>query len=81
MSGTKNALIIGASRGLGLGLVQRLKEDGWAVTATVRDKNRAEALQACYRVQHKTRPTGLHGRCEARQQDRRVTRAEFLLCS
>ena len=46
MSGTKNALIIGASRGLGLGLVQRLKEDGWAVTATVRDKNRAEALHA-----------------------------------
>ena len=46
MSGTQNALIIGASRGLGLGLVQRLKEDGWAVTATVRDKSRAEALRA-----------------------------------
>lgn len=34
---SKTALIIGASRGLGLGLVQRLREDGWQVTATVRD--------------------------------------------
>ncbi|MHC6227558.1 SDR family oxidoreductase [Pseudomonas sp. X10] len=41
---TKNALIIGASRGLGLGLVQRLREDGWNVTATVRDKQNPGAL-------------------------------------
>ena len=34
---SRTALIIGASRGLGLGLVQRLREDGWQVTATVRD--------------------------------------------
>lgn len=37
MAATKTALIIGASRGLGLGLVQRLAEQGWQVTATVRD--------------------------------------------
>lgn len=46
MSALKQALIIGASRGLGLGLVQRLKEDGWAVTATVRDTGKADALRA-----------------------------------
>lgn len=46
MPATKKALIIGASRGLGLGLVQRLKEDGWAVTATVRDTGKADALRA-----------------------------------
>lgn len=43
---SKNALIIGASRGLGLGLVQRLREDGWNVTATVRNLRTADALQA-----------------------------------
>ncbi|RMU35904.1 Oxidoreductase, short-chain dehydrogenase/reductase family, partial [Pseudomonas syringae pv. primulae] len=42
----KNALIIGASRGLGLGLVQRLTEQGWQVTATVRDPQNAENLRA-----------------------------------
>jgi NAD(P)-dependent dehydrogenase (short-subunit alcohol dehydrogenase family) len=42
----KHALIIGASRGLGLGLVKALLTDGWAVTATVRDRNKAEALKA-----------------------------------
>lgn len=43
---SKNALIIGASRGLGLGLVQRLQEDGWNVTATVRNLHAADALRA-----------------------------------
>ncbi|EIK96583.1 short chain dehydrogenase [Pseudomonas sp. M47T1] len=43
---SKNALIIGASRGLGLGLVQRLREDGWNITATVRNLNTADALHA-----------------------------------
>ncbi len=33
---TKNALIVGASRGLGLGLTARLAERGWQVTATSR---------------------------------------------
>ena len=46
MSSPKTALIIGASRGLGLGLVQRLLEDGWQVTATVRNPQKGEALQA-----------------------------------
>ncbi|PVZ09808.1 MULTISPECIES: SDR family oxidoreductase [unclassified Pseudomonas] len=41
----KTVLIIGASRGLGLGLAQRFSEAGWAVTATVRSPNGAEALQ------------------------------------
>ena len=42
----KHALIIGASRGLGLGLVKELLADGWTVTATVRDRKKAEALKA-----------------------------------
>ncbi|WP_027171374.1 SDR family oxidoreductase [Methylobacterium sp. 10] len=37
MTGTrKNALIVGASRGLGLGLVETFLQRGWAVTATQR---------------------------------------------
>ncbi|WP_025807912.1 SDR family oxidoreductase [Pseudomonas chlororaphis] len=46
MSTPKTALIIGASRGLGLGLVQRLLDDGWQITATVRNPQKAEALKA-----------------------------------
>lgn len=42
----KHALIIGASRGLGLGLVKELLADGWSVTATVRDPNNADALKS-----------------------------------
>lgn len=42
----KTALIIGASRGIGLGLVRQLHADGWQVTATVRDPSRATDLQA-----------------------------------
>ncbi|MCF5711168.1 SDR family oxidoreductase [Pseudomonas tremae] len=41
----KTALVIGASRGLGLGLVERLTEQGWKVTATVRDPQNAENLK------------------------------------
>ncbi|NIF17869.1 SDR family oxidoreductase [Pantoea sp. Cy-639] len=44
MTAHKTALIIGASRGLGLGLVQRLQEDGWNIVATVRDPAKAGAL-------------------------------------
>lgn len=51
---TKTALIIGASRGLGLGLVERLSEDGWQVVATVRDTARADALKALPGVQVET---------------------------
>ncbi|MCP1441806.1 NAD(P)-dependent dehydrogenase (short-subunit alcohol dehydrogenase family) [Pseudomonas sp. GGS8] len=50
MSTAKNALIIGASRGLGLGLVKTLLADGWQVTATVRNPKSAEALQALGKV-------------------------------
>ncbi|MFK3944092.1 SDR family oxidoreductase [Pseudomonas monteilii] len=46
MSASKTALVIGASRGLGLGLVQRLHEQGWNVIATVRDPAKATALHA-----------------------------------
>ncbi|HSC83193.1 MAG TPA: SDR family oxidoreductase [Pseudomonas sp.] len=46
MTSTRTALIIGASRGLGLGLVQQLHGDGWQVTATVRNPAGASALQA-----------------------------------
>ena len=46
MTTAKTALIIGASRGLGLGLVKTLLADGWHVTATVRDPQKAEALKA-----------------------------------
>ena len=50
----KKALIIGASRGLGLGLVKELLNDGWDVTATVRDQHKAEELQAVPRVHIQT---------------------------
>ncbi|MFJ4345725.1 SDR family oxidoreductase [Pseudomonas sp. NPDC089401] len=44
MAISRTALIIGASRGLGLGLVQRLHEDGWNITATVRNPQAPGAL-------------------------------------
>ena len=46
MSDNKTALIIGASRGLGLGLVKRLTEQNWTVIATVRDQHKATDLKA-----------------------------------
>jgi len=46
MPANKTALIIGASRGLGLGLVKRLTELGWEVTATVRDPHHSDELKA-----------------------------------
>ena len=42
----RRALIVGASRGLGLGLVTRLLDQGWDVTATVRRPSAALADQA-----------------------------------
>lgn len=47
----RKALIIGASRGLGLGLVNELVSDGWQVTATVRDLSKADNLNALKHVQ------------------------------
>ncbi len=44
MASSRTALIIGASRGLGLGLVQRLHEDGWNIVATVRTPQLPGAL-------------------------------------
>lgn len=46
MSITKTALIIGASRGLGLGLVKRLTEQNWNVIATVRNPQKVDDLKA-----------------------------------
>lgn len=46
MSTPHSALVIGASRGIGLGLVRQLLGAGWQVTATVRDPARAGELTA-----------------------------------
>jgi NAD(P)-dependent dehydrogenase (short-subunit alcohol dehydrogenase family) len=46
MTSSKTALIIGASRGLGLGLVHQLHAEGWQIIATVRDPQGADALRA-----------------------------------
>lgn len=46
MSDKKTALIIGASRGIGLGLVKQLTQQNWSVTATVRDQQKATDLKA-----------------------------------
>ena len=54
MTAAKTALIIGASRGLGLGLVERLLEAGWNVVATVRDPSNAPALTQLEGVQVQT---------------------------
>lgn len=42
----QRALIIGASRGLGLGLVKAYLDRGWHVTATARSAETAQGLQA-----------------------------------
>ncbi|WP_462401411.1 SDR family oxidoreductase [Pseudomonas sp. Marseille-QA0332] len=44
MSTSRTALIIGASRGLGLGLAQRFHKEGWNIIATVRDRQNAQIL-------------------------------------
>lgn len=54
MPANKTALIIGASRGLGLGLVQRLHEDGWNIIATVRDAQNPGELGTITGVQIET---------------------------
>ena len=40
----KNVLIVGASRGLGLGLAKQFSSEGWQVIATVRNPQQADAL-------------------------------------
>lgn len=46
MSASRSILIIGASRGLGLGLASEFAAQGWAVTATVRSTTQQAPLQA-----------------------------------
>ncbi|CAJ0727446.1 MULTISPECIES: SDR family oxidoreductase [Ralstonia] len=43
---TRTALILGASRGIGLETVKQYRTDGWRVIATVRSQAAAEELQA-----------------------------------
>lgn len=50
----KTALIVGASRGLGLGLVRQLSAQGWQVIATVRNPQRATELAAIQGVRIET---------------------------
>jgi NAD(P)-dependent dehydrogenase (short-subunit alcohol dehydrogenase family) len=45
-SNSKIALVVGASRGLGLGLAKELADKGWTVTATVRNLDKASELKA-----------------------------------
>ena len=42
---TRTALILGASRGIGLETVKQYRSDGWRVIATVRSKEAAQELQ------------------------------------
>jgi NAD(P)-dependent dehydrogenase (short-subunit alcohol dehydrogenase family) len=45
----RQALLVGASRGLGLGLAQELVRRGWGVVATAREPKGSEALQTLAR--------------------------------
>ncbi len=47
----KTVLIVGASRGLGLGLAKQFSSEGWQVIATVRNSNQSEALSQIPQVQ------------------------------
>ncbi|MEV0545165.1 SDR family NAD(P)-dependent oxidoreductase [Nocardia salmonicida] len=47
---TKSALISGASRGIGLGIANRLAQQGYSLTITARDADRLEAVAAELRV-------------------------------
>src|SRR5258707_9184580 len=46
MADTRWALVVGASRGLGLGLAAELKSRGWNVVATVRDQAGEDRVKA-----------------------------------
>jgi NAD(P)-dependent dehydrogenase (short-subunit alcohol dehydrogenase family) len=58
MPANKSALIVGASRGLGLAIVQELLRRGWNVTGTVRAGNKtplhgvAEQTPTCLEIEH-----------------------------
>lgn len=47
----KTVLIVGASRGLGLGLAKQFSSEGWHVIATVRDSKQTDALNQIAQVQ------------------------------
>ncbi|MCQ4286160.1 SDR family oxidoreductase [Pseudomonas stutzeri] len=47
---SNTVLIIGASRGLGLGLAKQFASEGWQVIATVRDPQHADALKTVANV-------------------------------
>jgi len=51
---SNTVLIIGASRGLGLGLAKQFAQAGWQVIATVRDPQRADALTAVANIRVET---------------------------
>jgi NAD(P)-dependent dehydrogenase (short-subunit alcohol dehydrogenase family) len=46
MPDDRTALIVGASRGLGLGLVKELRSRGWSVVGTVRNESGAQRVEA-----------------------------------
>lgn len=50
----KTVLIVGASRGLGLGLAKQFSSEGWQVIATVRNSQQADALSQIPRVRVET---------------------------
>lgn len=50
----KTVLIVGASRGLGLGLAKHFSSEGWEVIATVRDSSQAAALSQLPQVRVET---------------------------
>jgi NAD(P)-dependent dehydrogenase (short-subunit alcohol dehydrogenase family) len=50
----KTVLVIGASRGLGLGLAKQFTSEGWQVIATVRNSQQADALNQIPRVRVET---------------------------
>ncbi len=50
----KTVLIVGASRGLGLGLAKQFSSEGWQVIATVRNPQQADALSQMPQVRVET---------------------------
>lgn len=65
---SRSILLIGASRGLGLGLARQLHSDGWQITATVRDPAKAEALRELPGVRIETLDIDDHAAVAALQQ-------------
>lgn len=79
MTQGKTALVVGASRGLGLGLVGQLRAAGWQVIATVRDARGAEALKAMPDVRVETLEITDGGSAEALAGRLQGTRLDLLL--